>query len=1014
MKSKLKLVVAIILTLAITLTATACGADAKLPTQPTSSPDVTATPEVEEIDDTSIDSTVNPFDFELIGVDGTYATEPIQGSEVPHFVVLKWNKEKMKNHEFNNINNFINVSVKYEGDGNSSVIDKKYQASSKQEGEITFIPIYENENGTFSADFSDGEMYLGLPLYTSGKYTINLDIDVIDKGFDYANADSEPKEYETISLSTTGFVEKSVVQLFTFNKVHKQDVALGGVDALEFAENVELEANEFFAMSGINLSDEVVANILNPVGYKKDEIYLSYSYDLPLQLNEIGQSVMNVSFREKNATAVAKPDDEIISTNDLVWVNYEYHLMPSKAYVISPYDYQEIFDVATSIAEIPYTDPDSAPGTQDAEELARLVNDELVRIFIQEGMAPNEAETLALLLSDMVKDLIKGDGKLDSTQKANLIKVLDSLGVSEDRHDEIIAQIESIVPMIKKLPTGSYDEGFETQATLAFMRYSQLTAGQQAWFVSGTPATLAVGDLYNVGTVQFPSKATVSDFGEKSIDMKSNVAEWAIDYSELSSQIKPENASSLLAFMLLAYSEITAEQQVAKHDIAFKNLGLPSADKFDVTNESHLELAKNAVEYVESLNAIDQASAILSSYYNDYTNAKTQLINIETQRVMAEISALDYMYRTIAPKFITFGTSIVPNNTGINTTKLYFYDMNTTYGGVKFYIDNEALFNQAQMVLESFNALEVESQNQLKNSITGQLVAADEIESSPYHPTTVKDGGNGSNVTYFGALIAIYNMETVVDNMKKVTDHVNISSYYNKEMSEAQAYSHESSLIFDNLNLLVYGYQPFTKIPLNIMHSSKPSVDFFGRNNTAEGVTQHFATSDIAYATIHAPNYVETVVAEYIAWIDVIIALEEYKNDQIELLDQMIKAEFSSDSYTNSDYSIATHEDNGAYKVLVASIMNEVKMGTEAYSSYTNYIGKIYNAPHDLTEIGLDTFIETTFLEILDYENHITPSEAAAEFDTMYDIDEALEWFIVAYKSTDIVWGTETSPITPN
>ena len=570
--------------------------------------------------------------------------------------------------------------------------------------------------------------------------------------------------------------------------------------------------------------------------------------------------------------------------------------------------------------------------------------------------------------------------------------------------------------MIKKLPTGSFDEGFEAQATLAFMRYSKLTAGQQAWFYSGSPATYAIGDLYKDETVQFPKEPTVSDFGENSIDMKSNVSEWAVDYSTLSSQIEPASATSLLAFLILANSEITASQQVAKHDLAFADLKLPTAEKFDVTNESHLDLAKKAIEYVESLNAIDQTTAILSTYYEDYTFAKNQLISIETQRVMAEISALDNMYRTLAPKYITTdGNLILPVPSQINTTKMYFYDTNTTYGGVKVYIDSSTLHNQAQIVLNSFNDLEIESQNQLKNSIYGKLVSVDEINKSPYHPTTAKDGGNGNNVTYYGALMAIYNMQPVVENMKKVTDHVNISSYYNKEMSEAKAYSEESSLIFDNLNMLIYGYKPFTKSPLNIINENNTHIDisaqtqvtdFFGRSNLTANSTQHFATCDIAYATIFAPNYVDEVIAEYIAWIDVIIALEEYKHEQIELLDQMIKTEFSSDSYSDSDLSIATHENNGAYKVLVASIMNETKIGTEVYGKATQYVGYIYNATAELEKIGLDTFIESTFSEIFDYDKNTTPADAISQFDNLYDLDNALEWYIEAYKITNLTWGT--------
>ncbi len=989
MKTKLKSIVAIILIIAMTISATACVSEVTVASPvPTNMPTASPSP-IESVDDNKLESRVNAFDFELINVDGTYSTKPITGAENPHYIVLKWNKDKMGNHSFNDINNYIEVSVDYTGDGNSSVIEKKYKSSSKNQGDITFEKVYQDKDGNYTSSYQTGEVYLGLPLYTSGDYTVNLSINVLDDGFDYANAESTLVEYDTIDLSATGSIEKAIVNLTTFNNVYVQDPTLDGLNALDIGENVVLKSDEIFITAGVPLSQAAVLNILTPVGYSSGEIYISYTYNYPLQLNEIGTSAMNISFREKSKSSSPNIKNEIIPETDLVWANYQYHLLPANAYVISSYDYREVMDVATSIAEIPYSDPDASAGTTDSETIANLISKQVEEILIIDGFTADNAQSNSATIGDLFKNLI--DSTLTPDKEEELIvAALTSMNVTTFRHDTVIKQIQNAMMNIEKIPTGSFDKGFESQATLAFMRYSQLSQAQQAWFSKGNNKT-----------------ATADNFATSN---QSNIQQWAKDYSGLIA-IDPENPSSLLTFLIMANSQVMTKNQIATLTIQFESLELPTAEKFDVTNEYHINLTKKAIEFYESLNEADQNSFLRTANATDYNNAETQLLNIEVQKVMAEISALDNMYRTLAPKYTTTGNIISNDTTAINTNKLYFYDTSPTYGGVKVYIDSTELHNQAKIVLDSFNKLSAEGQKQIKNLA---LVNTADVGASPYHPTTLLDGGNGTEITYYGALTGIYNMNAVVENLKKVTDHVDISSYYHKEVNEPKAYSKDSSLVFDNLNLLIYGYQPLTKSPLNILNYNNLSLavsaqtittDFFGKTSDTVGFTQHFATSDIAYATIYAPKYVDAVIAEYIAWIDVLVALEEYKDSQILLLSDMIKTEFASKDYSDSDYSVATDKKNGAFDIIVGAIMNEINIEKNTYSQGAQQPGFIYNAPQTLRNAGPFKIVNTTFLEILDYEKKITPEEAQSEFDSIYDISEALEWYIEAYHSTNLSWG---------
>ena len=186
-----------------------------------------------------------------------------------------------------------------------------------------------------------------------------------------------------------------------------------------------------------------------------------------------------------------------------------------------------------------------------------------------------------------------------------------------------------------------------------------------------------------------------------------------------------------------------------------------------------------------------------------------------------------------------------------------------------YYIDNEEVDLLVKYALDAYNAL--------TDTEKGTVKADTDVE--------------------VDEVIALAQMSKVVDSMKEITEYVKIANYAKK-----------NSDIYATLRKLVYG------------DGLNAGADFFGETVDAD---KHYALADLD-KYFSDDEVRAAVVAEYKAWIDVVVAFEEVKEAAVDAFDVAFN-EYCADKELSDE---VIEDSKYGYDEIVTKIMNGTTDGT--------------------------------------------------------------------------------------
>jgi len=186
-----------------------------------------------------------------------------------------------------------------------------------------------------------------------------------------------------------------------------------------------------------------------------------------------------------------------------------------------------------------------------------------------------------------------------------------------------------------------------------------------------------------------------------------------------------------------------------------------------------------------------------------------------------------------------------------------------------------------------------------------------------YNALTDKEKATADANTSSATIKALAEMSKVVDSIKEVTEYVKIENYAKKE-----------SDIYDTLRKLVYGDGLAT------------GADFFG--NTAD---KRYAIADLV-AYIADDEVRAAVVAEYKAWIDVVVAFEAVKEAAVDAFDVAFD-EYCADKELSNE---VIEGSKTGYDAIVAKIMNGTTDGTFSGIKYPTVASILAKKPETVEE----------------------------------------------------------------
>lgn len=379
----LRTTIAIALIVAMTFTFVACAGDTTTQTTaPTQAPVVDDVPTLVVTESPTVAPTIsadkkeevsaNSFDISIDGYDGVYGTmlEDDDENEIAHgYFQIEWDTDLTTDSDYS-----LDFEVEIDGEDSYS-FEFCIPATN-----LKTAPTYEKSGSTatmFGSSFEDGyyfslsdidssvssnsenniritvfEGYLTIAFANADEYELSADVTISDKAFDYGAWNEEDKTAYELSFDAEMTIEKQQVTI---------EISPAVICETEY----ELEVYAAGTYDYNSYSDYDVVSVTN---YSGDEI-LSTRVFLPATYVFDGNSIgleYELSYVKENAVGTySVPIAQSYTYNGVVYDdlddlnekfdNYEIVAVADTAvYVISEYDYTELADVITSIAEITF------------------------------------------------------------------------------------------------------------------------------------------------------------------------------------------------------------------------------------------------------------------------------------------------------------------------------------------------------------------------------------------------------------------------------------------------------------------------------------------------------------------------------------------------------------------------------------------------------------------------------------------------------------------------------------
>ncbi len=379
MKNKIfRVAIAITLTIAMTLTFVGCSSssgDVSTPTV-TVNPDATAAPVITQ---TPVEKTPTPtstpkvqvsedFGLSVKGVGGTYGTnleDAYENEQAPAYFEISWEESLTEAHYE------LVLEVEIESDNAEyyyvftipSANASRTNPTCTTDG-TTYMSIQQNEDDDYFYPF-ENEVYftitentLTIWLEDAGEYELACEAFVTDASVDFGawNSEDDPEEFEFYLSSELEIAKEQITIEIPPAVIVESESSLYVLPEGEYNGREYTQYNTSYDSATDSTTVYLPASFnfgeyKESLGAYEFEIELSYGLEY-VEEGKVGTYAVEI---EEEYAYGGKTYDNLDDLNEL-FDNYEIvKVVDTAIYVISSYDYAELADVITSIAEINFT-----------------------------------------------------------------------------------------------------------------------------------------------------------------------------------------------------------------------------------------------------------------------------------------------------------------------------------------------------------------------------------------------------------------------------------------------------------------------------------------------------------------------------------------------------------------------------------------------------------------------------------------------------------------------------------
>ncbi|MFI3165180.1 MAG: hypothetical protein R3Y45_02775 [Bacillota bacterium] len=987
--------------------ATAAPAATETPVAPTEAPVVTTAPTVAPTTSAEQDTIADDFGITLTAVDGTYGTDAknADGDKIkdeekynkvidkPYgYYLLSIDEDLINDQDYDititygNVNIYSNVDGKQWIGGTTTYTSNTDVLAAEGAGATFAFSDYDGDSTAATGYIyfvDEDEIYILFK--EAGEYELELEVVIEDKYQDYGAWDNDDRdEFETTLTSVLTIAKQSVaisfdpivVKVDEDSELIVDDATTAKVDspttgtAAHYFENGEVVVLDGNGTSTFGTSYGTFAP-------SKTILPNGYSYEFALDYTEetaVGTYAVSV--------AIVQGGDEV----DLDDINEELpnHIITSVAdaeiYVVSSYDWNEIRDVVTSISEIEayVVYAQVAYGTDPTTAV------DAVTIQSSSFTEKENKDYLEFIFFD---DLDWSDDTYDAYDDLQ-VYILNYLKAND--YDLETSSITSITNSISDYK-GWFDSNYEVQLTLALARYNALSAEQQAWFQTGTVSTAGTAGTITVNS----STAAIDNWFAAGLSDDADYATDAIAYYEFM-EIAEDAAD--LKIVLDAFDDYVDDAELVEY-VTFDTTDTTKITGYYTSNSSAITAFNLVDAYWNALSEDDQddITDAGSEWYGYYDTAKDAFDAAEVTAVQELIVGAYNAY----VKAVDNGAKVIYQYVATEKdTSSNLVDSFTTWA----YINSSEVISLTSQAQAAYDALTDDQQKILDvrtSSTTGytQIVknttyAADSTTVYAVQPNETE----AYLPTFKDVLDQLSDMNEMVETMITISEYVNIADYST------------DGVVYTRLNALVYGtgYAAYDDGEVTAATDLQgmffavygtASADGLGDYGTDANNKPNSSANDTNYYDyrfamqdiIDAPtrNY-DAIIAEYQAWIDFVLYLEDYKADLVDAFKDGVAdaiAELDTEDYDASVLSVASSMSNGIAKAVIAAIEGEKEDTTEPTTSVSAF------SAQTLSGVTTGFIVKAGFVE--DFESI---EEIMEELEDFCDIEDVIDSYIDSIK----------------
>ncbi len=740
----------------------------------------------------------------------------------------------------------------------------------------------------------DQEIYIGLPLYDSGSYEVDITFEIKDSqsAYNFGYFDKEVEDGEEFTLTADSKISKEKADVYVMVRIY--EYVEEGTDDLAIAYTEITDYEDSYIRVEVDGKEDLnaLAELTKIVDY--DEVYAYiYNEDSLEQDNTSSKSDIILVFMEDDGVTSSVDEDKHIEEGDLMWVNYEFTIYDGTYYVFDYSSYDSvnstvgttinyIYDISYDASSGDFTENDKNE-TEAAVELARSSYNDLSEA--QEAyllsLDGKEVQDLYFYTDDAEEAFeawFKAEYELSSVKPEDYTgyDIVAFLEAAEEFLEEleIVDAFETVLETYELLwetgdttPTGTFTWGTYTNASIANTVMIEVNTGSSTMVNNVETVLLYLDEL--------------SDSDREVVETRAGETYAYLMYLE--EQIITDDVE----YVMSEISSLVAKYLVSDYTNALLYVDLDSND------ESAIGLGATHMIYSTSL------FTLVESAYSSYISLAP-----EKQDLLA-----DY----------TISVMNLSSSTSASSYENYYY----------FNSDLIKLLYYPESGGDSYYAYGVTYNSALHTDF---------------------------EITYKDALFALVEMMEITENLQILFSYIDYTSYFDTEIAKERYVDLVFGTSDENYNHLMYGTQT------SLFDYYSYDYDDYEYNDPSE----NWAIYDLANAYNQSDSVQESIIEEYIEFIELLIYIEEYKLDIAEEFEEMMFEEVS----TSNDYSSKT----------VSTMAGAID----------DYIDAILE--EDTSFYGSDCLVDV--IKYIFTEGFEDMDEAKALIEECFDLDEMVEFMI--------------------